>query len=99
MHKHHGSHKLLCFEYRSGETVGFVRELDNSVDWEVAVKENFPVLPYSWNLEQTIADVAVPSCFSLGVEVSCSLISEVVAVEDELTVEGNVIFLVCIFHL
>lgn len=42
--------------------------------------ENFSVLPYSWDLEQIIAEVAVLSFFYLSAEVSCSLLAEVVAV-------------------
>lgn len=30
-----------------------------------------------------MAEVEVPSCFFLGVEISCSLLAEVVAVADE----------------
>lgn len=42
-------------------------------------------------MEQINAELAVPSCFFLGVEVFCSPLAELVAVEGELTVEGNVI--------
>lgn len=38
----------------------------------------------SMYLEQIIAEVEVPPCFFLGVEISCSLLAEVVALADEL---------------
>lgn len=87
----------IALLWRQG-ALGFVGELDNSVDWEVAdiskgafakVVKNFSVLRI--HLKQIIAELPVLSCYFLGTDISYSQLAEVVAVEDELTVEGNVI--------